>query len=105
MFCRLTGKADAFPYLNGRDRPGVVSFTATDWQKLLKPKKMPPGESPLTAAECYRFVLSNPAVDMCMMGAKSAEQMRENLEVLEKGPLAEKELDRVQFIGKHVYGK
>jgi predicted aldo/keto reductase-like oxidoreductase len=98
-------ETEAFPYLNTQERPGVVSFTATDWQKLLKPKKMPPGERPLTAAECYRFALSNPAVDVCMMGAKSAEQMRENLEVLQKGPLAGKELDRVQFIGKHVYGK
>ena len=40
-----------------------------------------------------------------MMGSKSAEQMRENLAVLERGPLTEKELQRVQFIGKHVYGK
>jgi len=66
---------------------------------------MPPGESPLTAAECYRFVLSNAAVDVCMMGAKTVEQMRDNLAVLEKGPLTEKELQRVQFIGKHVYVK
>ena len=88
-----------------KGRSGVVSFTATDWQNLLKPKKMPPGESPLTAEECYRFALSNAAADVCMMGAKSAEQMRENLAVLEKGPLTEKELERVQFIGKHVYGK
>jgi len=88
-----------------KGRSGVVSFTATDWQNLLKPKKMPPGESPLTAEECYRFALSNAAADVCMMGAKSAEQMRETLAVLEKGPLTEKELERVQFIGKHVYGK
>ncbi len=40
-----------------------------------------------------------------MMGSKSAEQMRENLAVLERGPLTEKELQPVQFIGKHVYGK
>ncbi len=33
-----------------------------------------------------------------MMGAKSAEQMRKNLEVLEKESLSGKELDRVQFI-------
>jgi len=66
---------------------------------------MPPGESPLTAAACYRFVLSNAAVDVCMMGAKTVEQMRDNLAVLEKGPLTEKELQRVQFIGKHVYVK
>jgi predicted aldo/keto reductase-like oxidoreductase len=98
-------ETETFPYLNGQDRPGVVSFTATDWQKLLKPKKMPPGELTLTATECYRFVLSHTAVDVCMMGAKSAEQMRQNLEVLGKNPLAGKELDRVQFIGKHVYGK
>ncbi len=98
-------ETDAFPFLNGRDRPGLVSFTATDWQKLLNPKKMPPGESPLTAAECYRFALSNTAVDVCMMGAKNVEQMRENLVVLEKGPLTEKELQRILFIGKHVYGK
>ncbi len=66
---------------------------------------MPPGESPLTAAECYCFALSNTAADVCMMGSKSAEQMRENLAVLERGPLTEKELQPVQFIGKHVYGK
>jgi aryl-alcohol dehydrogenase-like predicted oxidoreductase len=101
----IKGRSGTIPYLNGRDRPGVVSFTATDWQKLLKPKKMPPGESPLTAAECYRFALSNATVDVCMMGAKTVEQMRENLAVLEKGPLTEKELHRVQFIGEHVYGK
>lgn len=83
----------------------MASFTATDWQKLLKSKKVPPGEKPLTAVECYRFVLSNPAVDVCMMGAKNIEQMRENLEVLEKGPLTDEELQRVQLIGKYVYGK
>lgn len=66
---------------------------------------MTPGERPLTAAECYRFALSDPAVNVCMMGAKSAEQMRENLQVLGSGPITGKELERVQFIGKHVYGK
>ncbi|MBC2711085.1 MAG: aldo/keto reductase [Desulfosarcina sp.] len=98
-------ETETFPYLTGDDRPGVVSFTATDWRKLLKAKKMPPGERPLTAAACYRFALSNPAVDVCMMGAKSTAQMRENLAVLEKGPMTEAELERVRMIGKHVYGK
>jgi len=93
------------PYLKDKDRPGVVSFTATDWQKLLKPKKMPPGEKPLTAQECYRFVLSNPAVDVCMMGAKNIEQMRANLEGLENWPLTDEEMKRIQFIGKYVYRK
>ena len=98
-------ETETFPYLNGEDHPDVVTFMATAWQRLLKPKKMPPGETPLTAADCYRFVLSNPAVDVCMMGVKSIEQLRENLEVLEKGPLTGKELERMKFIGQHVYGK
>lgn len=98
-------ETETFPHLTGDGRPGVVSFTATDWQRLLKPKKMPPGESPLTAADCYRFALSHPTVDVCMMGARNAEQMRENLAMLEQGPLTEEEMARVQIIGRHVYGK
>jgi len=98
-------ETETFPHLNGDDRPGVVSFTATDWRKLLGKRKLPPGEKPLTAAECYRFVLSHPAVDVCMMGAKSDEQMRENLAVLDQGALTAEEMERVQMIGKRVYGK
>ncbi len=98
-------ETETFPHLIGDDRPGVVSFTATDWRKLLGKRKLPPGERPLTAAECYRFVLSHPAVDVCMMGAKTIEQMRENLAVLDQGPLTEAEMERVRMIGKLVYGK
>lgn len=98
-------ETEAFPYLTGEDRPGVVSFTATDWRKLLGSKKLPPGERPLTAADCYRFALSHPAVDVCMMGAKNMVQMRENLMVIEQGALHGEEMERVKNIGKLVYGK
>jgi aryl-alcohol dehydrogenase-like predicted oxidoreductase len=40
-----------------------------------------------------------------MMGAKTREQMQQNLAVLEQGPLNEIEMARVRRIGKHVYGK
>jgi len=96
---------DIFPFLEGEKRPGTVAFTATRWGKLLDPKKMPPGEKPPTAADCYRFVLSHPAVDVCMSGAKTVEQMRENLSVLDAGPMGEDELARMRRIGDHVYGK
>ncbi len=101
------GETDAFPFLAGEDvdRPGIVSFTATRWRTLLDPKKMPPGEAPATAADCYRFVLSNPSVDVCMMGAKTLEQMRENLHVPEMSPMTEEELDRMRRIGDFVYGR
>jgi predicted aldo/keto reductase-like oxidoreductase len=73
-------ETETFPFLNDKAKPGVVNFTATAWGKLLNPKKMPIGEKPLTAAECYRFVLANPAVDVCMTGARTVKEMRENLE-------------------------
>jgi len=96
---------DVFPYCAGANRPGIISFTATRWGQLLKEEKMPPGEKPLTAKDCYRFVLSNPAVDICMTGARTVEMMRENLETLHSGPLSPEEMERVRRIGDHVYGK
>ena len=98
-------ETETFPHLICDDRPGVVSFTATDWRKLLGKRKLPPGERPLTAADCYRFVLSHPAVDVCMMGVKTMDQMRENLAVMEQGALTAEEMERVRMIGKRVYGK
>jgi len=96
---------DIFPFLSGEKRPGTVAFTATRWGQLLNPKKMPPGEKPPTAPDCYRFVLSHPAVDVCMSGAKTVEQMRENLSILDGGPMGEDELVRMRRIGDRVYGK
>ncbi len=96
---------DMFPFMRGEERPGVVSFTATRWRKLLNPRKMPEGETVLSAPDCYRFVLSNPSVDVCMMGAANLEQMRENLGVLDQAPMTEEELARLRRIGDHVYGK
>jgi aryl-alcohol dehydrogenase-like predicted oxidoreductase len=96
---------DVFPYCVGEARPGMVSFTATRWGQLLKEGKMPPGEKALSASECYRFVLSHPAVDVCMTGARSHEMLRENLMTLQMGPLNEEEMLRIRKIGDHVYGK
>jgi aryl-alcohol dehydrogenase-like predicted oxidoreductase len=95
---------DVFPHLPEADRQGTVVFTATCWRKLMKPKNMPAGESPLTAAECYRFVLSNQDVDVCITGPSTAERMQENLRALEEGPLDEEEMARIRRIGQHIYG-
>jgi predicted aldo/keto reductase-like oxidoreductase len=96
---------DIFPCAAGEGRPGLVAFTATRWGQLLKAKKMPRDEKPLTAAECYRFVLSNPAVDVCMSGPRTVEEMRENLAVLDSGPMTEDEMARARRIGDHVCGR
>ncbi len=95
---------EIFPHLAGKKRPGLTTYTATRWGKLLNPKKMPEGEKPLTASECYRFVLSNPHVDLCMMGPASEAQMVEGLTALTRGPLSDKEMERIRKIGDYVHG-
>lgn len=96
---------DVFPFLDQSNLPGLISFTATKWKQLLNEKKMPDGERAPSASDCYRFVLSNPAVDICMMGAKNLEQMRGNLSVLDSGPLSEEEIARIVKVGDYVYQK
>ncbi|UCG28983.1 MAG: aldo/keto reductase [Bacteroidales bacterium] len=96
---------DIFPHLPRGNRPGIVVFTATCWRKPLKANNMPSGETPLTAADCYRFVLSNPNVDVCITGTTNARQMEENLTSLAAGPLSGEEMNRVKRIGDHIYGK
>jgi len=96
---------DVFPHLPQEDRRGIVIFTATCWRKLLRPRLMPAGERPLTATDCYRFVLSHPDVNICVTAPSSAEQMEDNLEALDAGPLDEKEMTRVRRIGRHIYGR
>lgn len=95
-------ETDLFPHVMGPDKPGIVAFTATCWGRLLSEKRMPPGERPATAVECYRFALTHPAVDVCMTGPRTLEQMRENLATLGQGPMDGAELARMHRIGDHL---
>jgi aryl-alcohol dehydrogenase-like predicted oxidoreductase len=97
-------ETDVFPYLPAADRPGITTYTATRWGQLLKPARMPPGEKPLTAVECYRFALSNKFVDLCLIGPKDEQQLDEAVTTLDAGPLSDEELARVRRIGDHVHG-
>lgn len=96
---------DIFPFLPEENPPGITIYTATCWRKLMKAKLMPEGEPPLTAAECYRFVLSNPHVDLCMSGPASTAQLDETMKGLEKGPLSPEEMERIKRIGDYIYKK
>lgn len=93
---------DIFPHIMGPEKPGIVAFTATCWGRLLSEKRMPEGERAATAAECYRFALSHEAVDVCMTGPRTLEELRENLQVLRDGPLSEEEMARMHRIGDRV---
>lgn len=95
---------DVFPFVPEQPRPGIVAYTATRWGHLLDPKKMPAGETPVTARDCYRFALSHPAVDVVLCGPADAEQMNEAISALDRGPLEPEERERIERIGDHVYG-
>ena len=96
---------DVFPHLPDSPRPGVVAYTATRWGHLLDAKKMPPGEKPPPARDCYRFALSHPAVDLVLCGPANREQMQEALRALDAGPLEAEEIAHMQRIGDYVYGR
>lgn len=98
-------ETDVFPFISAQGGPALVSYTATRWGHLLDPKKMPPGEAPLRAKDCYRFALSQSAVDVVLCGPANAEQMDEALSALESPDLSEEERVRMQSIGDFVYGK
>jgi aryl-alcohol dehydrogenase-like predicted oxidoreductase len=90
---------DIFPHLPPTDRPGIVAYTATSWAQLMDPKRTPAGERIPTAADCYRFVLSRPEVDICISGPKNADQMEAALEALRRGPMDEDELAWMRRVG------
>ncbi len=92
-------ETEVFPFIDNNTGQGIVSFTATRWGQLLDQKKMPSGATAPSAVDCYRFVLSNPAVDVCMMGARNLEMMRENLAVLDMDSMNEEELAKMRQIG------
>ena len=81
---------DIFPHLAKR-KPAIVAYTATRWRGLLKRPKGWNGPV-MSAADCYRFCLSNPHVDIVLSGPKTRQQLEENLlNLREKGPLSEEE--------------
>jgi predicted aldo/keto reductase-like oxidoreductase len=106
---------DIFPLLPAADRPGMVSFTATSWghllgnaplQGLLPGTRRPPkSERVPTAADCYRYILTRPEVDVCLTGPVNAAQMEEALGALRLGPMSQDELAWMQRVGRAVTGK
>jgi aryl-alcohol dehydrogenase-like predicted oxidoreductase len=95
---------DIFPHLS-EDRPGIISFTATRNMSLVKSGKIPAEEKRPTAADCYRFVLSNPNVDVVISAPSKMQQMQQNLKEVAKGPMGQEEMAWMRRIGDHVYGK
>lgn len=86
--------------LQGTDRPGIVTYTATRWRQLLKPID---GLGPMTVPECYRFALSHPAVDVVLSGAGTYEQLSEDAGGALAGPLDPSRMEAVRRFGDAVH--
>ena len=94
---------DIFQHLAARD-PGLVSYTATRWGRLLVRPRGWPKEGPVpTAGMCYRFVLANSHVDVCLTAPYRLKHFRENLTEVRQGPLSEDQMQFMREFGDAVY--
>ena len=96
-------EAEVFKNLPNEGGPGIVTFTNTRWGSLLNPNNIPFGDSPPTAVDCYRFVLSHPSVHVAVCAPNSMEQLKQDLRVLDLGLMKEEEMARMRRIGDYVY--
>jgi aryl-alcohol dehydrogenase-like predicted oxidoreductase len=94
---------EIFPLLAAH-QPGLISYTATRWGALLRTPRGWKGRTP-TAAMCYRFVLSNSHVDVCLTAPSNKRQLEENLTALRDGPLDEEEMAWMRTFGDAVHAR
>lgn len=92
---------EIFPHTG---RVGVVSYTATRWTYLTRrPKGWPASRPVATAGQCYRFVLSNPEVDVCLTAPRNEREFTENLLAVRMGPLDGDEMAFLREFGDAVH--
>lgn len=84
---------------NPKDRPAIVSYTATRWGRLLKPAKE---LKPMSASECYRFALSHPRVNVVLTGARNRAELEANVKGVLEGPLPESRMEEIRRFGDAV---
>lgn len=84
-------------------RTPVVAFTATRWGKLLEPCAGWAGLPP-TAAECYRYCLSQQAVQLVLTAPRSLAELEQNLSVLDLPPMTKHQCTHWERFGDLVYG-
>ena len=96
-------ESEIFPQLAAHDQ-GLVSYTATRWRFLTRRTRGWPKTGPIpTAGQCYRFVLSNPHVDVCLTAPRSEREFCENLAAVRLGPLPEDEMRFMRDYGDAVH--
>jgi len=96
---------DIFPHCPAHD-PGIVSYTATRWTALLRRPKGWSKDNPIpSAGHAYRFVLSNPAVDVVLTAPANAREFEQNLAAVREGGLSDDELHWMRNMGDAVHNQ
>jgi aryl-alcohol dehydrogenase-like predicted oxidoreductase len=96
-------EAEVFGCLPEHDGPGITAYTATRWGKLMSSGKIPSTLKRPTAVDCYRFALTHPAVHLVMTGPRNAAEMRDNLALLDTGPMSAGELTWMRHVGDAIH--
>jgi predicted aldo/keto reductase-like oxidoreductase len=87
----------------GDRRPGIIAYTATRWGMLLKPRPERGFPHPMSAPECYRFVLDQPTVDTVWCGAQNLAELREDIRGVLEGPIPPERADEIRRFGDAVH--
>jgi aryl-alcohol dehydrogenase-like predicted oxidoreductase len=95
-------ETDVFPLLDAAERPGVICYNSTRWGQLFHPRWMPPGARLPRPVDLYRYVLSNPNIDMVLTAPRTFAQLEENVKTLEMEPVGAEEKAWLETIGDHV---
>jgi len=94
---------DVFPLLPDAGGPGVICYNSTRWGHLFDPGWMPEGARTPAPVDLYRYVLSNPNIQMVLTAPETFAQLEENLTTLESDPVSEEERKWLEAIGDHVH--
>jgi aryl-alcohol dehydrogenase-like predicted oxidoreductase len=85
-----------------RSKTPVIAFTATRWGTLVESHAEWNGDAP-SAADCYRYCLTQPAVQVVLTAPNSLEELRENLKVLKSPPMSANARRRWEQFGDLIY--
>jgi aryl-alcohol dehydrogenase-like predicted oxidoreductase len=93
---------EVFPITDPLAMP-IIAYTALRWGALLRPTPSdPPGFTVPGARDWYRFVLQSSSVAAVLTAPDNREELEEDLQVLNEGPLSPSELTRLAEHGERV---
>ncbi len=92
---------EVFPAAIQSETP-VVAFTATRWETLLERHETWSGKSP-TSADCYRYCLAHPAVNVVLTAPTSIQELEQNVRVLKLPPMNRESYRHWERFGNIVY--